>query len=59
MQRSFVTPCVAQDRFAGLSRLQNGAWLSLARAPALGAGGHRFKSRRPDIYNKCACSSNG
>ena len=26
----------------------NGAWLSLARAPALGAGGHRFKSCRPD-----------
>ena len=27
----------------------NGAWLSLARAPALGAGGHRFKSCRPEL----------
>ena len=30
------------------NRLKNGAWLSLARALALGARGHRFKSCRPD-----------
>ena len=31
-----------------------GAWLSLARALALGARGHRFKSCRPDhIHNVC------
>ncbi len=29
-------------------RVCNGAWLSLARALALGARGHRFKSCRPD-----------
>ena len=28
--------------------LKNGAWRSLASAPALGAGGRRFKSSRPD-----------
>ena len=26
----------------------NGVWLSLARAPALGAGGRRFESCHPD-----------
>ena len=28
--------------------LPDGAWRSLASAPALGAGGRGFKSRRPD-----------
>ena len=27
----------------------NGAWRSLASAPALGAGGREFKSLRPDL----------
>ena len=30
--------------------LLNGAWRSTASAPALGAGGPEFKSRRPDEY---------
>ena len=33
-----------------------GVWLSLARAPALGAGGRRFESCHPDEYI-CGCSS--
>ena len=27
-----------------------GVWLSLARAPALGAGGRRFESCHPDVF---------
>ena len=36
-------------------------WLSLARAPALGAGGRKFESCHPDLKLKskilCGCSS--
>ena len=34
-----------------LKKIENvGAWLSLARVPALGAGGRWFKSSRPDHF---------
>ena len=38
--------------------IQNGVWLSLARAPGLGPGGRRFESCHPDFLCKiCGCSS--
>ena len=36
------------DRYVDISFHNDGVWLSLARAPALGAGGRRFKSCHPD-----------
>ncbi len=35
----------------------NGAWRSTASAPALGAGGPEFKSRRPDILYQIITAS--
>ena len=32
--------------------MQDGVWLSLARAPGLGPGGRRFESCHPDAVNK-------
>ena len=42
--------------------MQDGVWLSLARAPGLGPGGRRFESCHPDAVNNtvsatCGCSS--
>ena len=45
----------------GQDRRQSfGAWLSLGRAPALGAGGRRFESCRPDhfILNNYSLNNN-